>query len=223
MLLCCIVVSFALSAALTAAQAQTNPNAILRGEGTAAGIGADANNPVTLADCTNTGNCSIEHILLLANSIIRWAVAISGSVALLMYVIGGVWMIFSQGNSSRIEHGKDIIVGTSISLIFILGGWLIIQFALQSVGAKSQFLLKPNNCGTSGECPYGQVCSKNKCVERCVTDKAEKDPDHPWQCQDMNQCGIASANDCSAHSGNCALNLCITQPANIVCCWNPNL
>jgi hypothetical protein len=79
------------------------------------------------------GSCSIDSIFALANNLITWMAAVSGAVALLMFIIGGVWMIFSGGNSSRIERGKDILIGTSISLIFILGGWILVNFILTSL------------------------------------------------------------------------------------------
>lgn len=215
--ICFITVIFSLTAALFTARAQVNP--ILKDDTTKKyGIGNQNTSQISLADCKVNGNCSVEHILLLANSIIRWAVAISGSIALLMYIIGGVWMIFSQGNSSRIERGKDIIIGTSISLIFILGGWLIIQFALESLGAKDQYNLKPNNCGNDGQCPYGMVCSKSKkCVEHCQVEKAEVDPEHQWQCQSAGDCG------CATHPERCVKNKCRSQPSNLdyICCWKP--
>ena len=177
----------------------------------------------SLSECVSEaqGNCSIQHILLLANSIIKWAVAISGSIALLMYVLGGVWMIFSQGNSGRIERGKDIIVGTSVSLIFILGGWLIIQFALQSLGARPEYQLTTTTCGTNPDCPATQRCDPktHQCVELCKLEKADQDPDHPWQCLPFGECGIISIENCS--DPNCARNLCLSKPVDVVCCYLP--
>lgn len=210
--------SFGFALATTHAQ----PVPILQdGGSTATGIGTDSKNSISLADCAKSGNCSIEHILLLANSIIKWAVAVSGSIALLMYVIGGVWMIFSRGNSGQIERGKDIIIGTSVSLIFILGGWLIIQFALQSLGAKPEYQLTQTSCAGQKDCPNGQICDekKKRCVELCQQ-KADAEPDKGWQCQQYANCGLPTLDACNG-APNCATRLCLSKPADVVCCYTP--
>lgn len=86
------------------------------------------------------GSCTAEQILDLINNIIKWGAAISGALALFMFVLGGIWMLFSAGNAARVDRGKEIIMGTSIALIFILGSWLLIDFTLQAL--KSRYRLE---------------------------------------------------------------------------------
>lgn len=145
------------------------------------------------------GSCTVEQILTFASSIMDWMVAVSGAVALLMFVLGGVWMIFSAGNSSRVERGKDILTGTSIALIFILGSWVLVQFALQSLGAKQEFLLTDLQCGSNGDCPTNTTCVDKRCRDQCYTQTQGS-----WQCIE------------SPGSGGCIPNIC--RNAGDVCC-----
>jgi hypothetical protein len=82
------------------------------------------------------GSCSVEQIMDLARNIVKWGAGISGALALFMFIIGGVWMVFSVGNQSRVQRGKDILTGTTIALIFILSSWLIINFILTALGSR---------------------------------------------------------------------------------------
>lgn len=128
------------------------------------------------------GSCTIEDILTFASSIMDWMVAVCGAIALLMFVIGGAWMIFSGGNSSRVERGKDVLTGTTIALIFILGSWVIVQFVVQGLGADERFQLTEIPCGTKeNECPANTTCNveKKRCEDQCTTLHGAQD----WSCQ----------------------------------------
>lgn len=186
--------------------------------------------PVTLMDCIagnedlgiKAGSCGVEHIFLLANNIIRWIIGVAGAVALFMYIMGGLWMIFSGGNSGRIERGKDILIGTSIALVFILTSWLIVSFVLQSLGAKDEYTLTGVTCGSDPDCTGGLVCYKNRCVERCeaIINAGDDDPLHDWACRPPEDCGITYA-ICQAsgnNTANCITGYC-TGDQNNVCCY----
>ena len=88
------------------------------------------------SSCSEKGDCNPEEIIDLVDGIVKWGAAVTGSIALLMYILGGTWMLFSSGSSSRVERGKNIITGTTIALIFILGSWLIIDFTLTALKTK---------------------------------------------------------------------------------------
>src|SRR3989344_3280022 len=143
------------------------------GGATAKSLGTSGTD-VSLIDCIQgksvpAGNCGVEHIFILANNIIRWMVGVSGAIALAMYVMGGMWMIFSGGCSSRIERGKDILIGTSVALIFILGSWLIISFVLQAFNAQQELQLTELTCGDDKDCPQFMGCDRvaNRCTSLC--------------------------------------------------------
>lgn len=123
------------------ASAQT-PDDILRSNQRAVGL---YNKNISLSECISNGSCGVGHFDILIGNLIRWSVGVSGALALLMYTIGGVWMIFSSGVSSRVERGKDIIKGTTLALFFVLGSWVIVSFALLALGAKPAFQLQTSD------------------------------------------------------------------------------
>jgi len=121
-----------------------------------------------LTDCIKDGSCKAEQILDLINNIIKWGAAISGALALFMFVLGGIWMLFSAGNAARVDRGKEIIMGTSIALIFILGSWLLIDFTLQAL--KSRYRLEggfSNTPETAGCCYVDYKDGSNNTLYTC--------------------------------------------------------
>ena len=184
------------------------------------GLGVGAKD-ISFSKCIQDGSCGAEHIFVLANNIIRWLAGVSGAVALLMYVIGGIWMIFSAGNASRVERGKDIIIGTSVALVSILGSWVIINFVLTSLGTEQSEIpitIGRLECGNT-QCLAGQTCQNNICVSRCEVERDKQDPVHEWFCQDPGKCEV-TYEECEAGAINCAVGLCPGGRDN-VCCYRP--
>lgn len=212
-----IVVSLVLASALFAPTFVGAQNPILQGGEPLQGLGSRG--PVSLTECIKDGRCGAQHIEVLANNIIKWMVAVAGAVALLMYVIGGMWMLFSTGNQTRIERGKDIIIGTSTALIFILASWIIVSFTLSAIGTKERFQLTPAACGSQKDCRIGEQCVKNRCISLCEANKGNES--NPWSCQAPEACGVPSWDVCGTGSyQNCEKNLC-PGGRDTVCCYNP--
>jgi hypothetical protein len=212
-----ILAAFAILSLTSVATAQQSILEI--GGGQARGLGPKAA-MVDFAVCIRDGNCGAEHIFVLANNIIKYLAGISGALALLMYVIGGVWMIFSAGNSSRVERGKDIIIGTSMALVSILGSWVIINFVLTGLGTKPEIGIQVLSCGPSGDCPPGQVClNGTSCVDRC---KMIDDADVPntWVCQDPKTCDTTYDACKAGQADNCVVNQCGKESDTRVCCYD---
>ncbi|MDD3773909.1 MAG: hypothetical protein PHW50_01350 [Patescibacteria group bacterium] len=49
-----------------------------------------------------------------------YAIPLAVGGAILMFAIGGLMIIYSGGDASKIQNGKDIITGTIIGLILML-------------------------------------------------------------------------------------------------------
>ena len=185
------------------------------GDETKKGLGNTG--PISFVNCLRSGNCGAEHIFTLASNIIRYLVGVSGALALLMYVMGGIWMLFSGGNQSRVERGKDIIIGTSVALFSILGGWLIISFILEAVKVDPAYQPQQLACGNV-QCLVGQTCLNGTCEDLCKIEKGASDPSHNWDCTDPQGCGL-SLSTCQANSNRCELNKC--GDSTKVCCYGP--
>lgn len=180
------------------------------------------------------GSCKIEQLFDLGNNVIQWGAGVSGALALLMYIIGGVWMIFSAGNSSRVERGKDIITGTTIALFFILGSWLIIDFSIRALrGEPYAQQLQTTTCDNPANdgksCGDNSVCYKQGCVSECARlaglANDSRDPlrvmsDGKFICQNPSNCRL-TYEEC--HTGSfpfCKTGMCPGDEST-VCCYNP--
>ena len=61
------------------------------------------------------------------NYIFNAALGIGGILAFVMIVVGGVKLMVSGGNPSKISDAKDQITSAIIGLLLLLGSWLILN------------------------------------------------------------------------------------------------
>lgn len=89
-----------------------------------------------------TSECrDVSIFLILAINISRYVFSIIGGLSLLMFVYGGFTMIISQGNSEKIQQGKNIMVAVFIGLLIAFGGYILVSFLGQSLGLQQGFRL----------------------------------------------------------------------------------
>lgn len=85
-------------------------------------------------ECTgNAVNCNLDSIETLAGNLAAVILGISGSIALLMFVIGGFLYIFSGGNPERVTRATKILTSSVIGLALILAAGVIVKFVLQAL------------------------------------------------------------------------------------------
>ena len=93
-------------------------------DGTTTGGGADLRFEPPL------GTTSVQEII---GNVIQAILGIVGSIALLMFVIGGfVWMT-AAGNPERVKLGKNIIIWSVIGLAVIFAAYAITRFVLTAL------------------------------------------------------------------------------------------
>lgn len=63
----------------------------------------------------------------LLGSIIKYALGIVGSAALLMFVLGGFWWLTSGGNEERIARGTKTMLWAAIGVAAVLASWFILN------------------------------------------------------------------------------------------------
>ncbi len=61
-----------------------------------------------------------------------------GSLALLMFVYGGIMMLISAGNSDKVSKAKGIIIAAVIGLGIVFASYLIIEFVMRALGVNWQ-------------------------------------------------------------------------------------
>lgn len=84
--------------------------------------GATLSNP--LGESANNPN-------VLIGRIIKNILGIVGSLALLMFVVGGLMWMLSAGNEQRVKKGKDILIWASLGLVIIFTSYAILKFVFE--------------------------------------------------------------------------------------------
>ncbi|MBI4713663.1 hypothetical protein HY771_00540 [Candidatus Uhrbacteria bacterium] len=117
--------------------------------------------------CGNSGDCSLGDIMIVFSNVALFILGIVGSLVLLMYVIGGFYLLTSHGNSSMVTKGKSYITISTTGLIIVLFAYIIIEFLLRSltlgtVSLENESCLGKNegtSCGTNAVC-LAEVCTQ---------------------------------------------------------------
>ncbi len=99
-------------------------------------------NGVPVADKSECGNYSLDDIMRLAVNASGLILGLVGSLALVMFIYGGILMMTSGGTTtssdgkSKINQGKKVIMAAIIGLIIVFCSYLIINFVLGSLGIE---------------------------------------------------------------------------------------
>ena len=93
--------------------------------------------PSDCAGGSSSDSCTVNHFVELMINVSTWILGIMGSVALALFVYGGFVWVTAAGNASRIDQGKNILTGTVVAIIIILGAFAGINFVADLLGASS--------------------------------------------------------------------------------------
>lgn len=80
--------------------------------------------------CRQDQPCSIPIII---GNIIRAVLGIVGSIALLMFIYGGITWLISQGNQEKVKTAKEILVWATLGLVVIFAGYILVEFIIKAV------------------------------------------------------------------------------------------
>jgi len=69
-------------------------------------------------------------------SIINSILGLVGTIALLMFIYGGVTILISLGNDTKIKQGRDTMLWASLGLLIIFGSYALAKFALDIASLK---------------------------------------------------------------------------------------
>jgi hypothetical protein len=81
--------------------------------------------------CGNLGDCTLGDIMMVFNNIGNFVLSIIGGIVLLMYVVGGFYMMSSGGSADRVKKGKKYITISTVGLLIVMFAWTGIH-ALQT-------------------------------------------------------------------------------------------
>ncbi len=74
---------------------------------------------------------------VLINNAIKGILGLSGAVALVMIVIGGITWMTSAGNSDRVRRGKDTLLWAILGLLIIFLSYAIINFVFEALAREA--------------------------------------------------------------------------------------
>lgn len=83
--------------------------------------------------CFVEGNCTIYDFITTLIAVSQWGLGILGSLALLFFVIGGLYLMFGGASPSARKKGKDMLLNTTLAIIVIFSSWLIVKFLLSRI------------------------------------------------------------------------------------------
>ncbi|MDA3839621.1 MAG: hypothetical protein PF572_00895 [Patescibacteria group bacterium] len=85
-------------------------------------------------DCIESGKCSLNDIVQVGVNATQILLGLSGSVALLFFIYGGVTFLISGGSSEKVSKGKQILINSVIGLLIVFTSFMIIQFTMDTLG-----------------------------------------------------------------------------------------
>ena len=86
------------------------------------------------SSCYNEGDCGLNDFLRIIESSYTTIFGFIGSIALIMFIIGGVLFLISGGNQEKVTKAKKLMISAVIGLLIIFASYLIIEFVLNTVG-----------------------------------------------------------------------------------------
>lgn len=84
----------------------------------------------------DTGNYQLNDLVQVGVNVTQIILGIVGSLALLMFVYGGLVMLISAGNSEKVTQAKNILVASAIGLAIVFASYIIIQFVMGALGVN---------------------------------------------------------------------------------------
>ena len=90
-------------------------------------------NPLSgVCSAKTTGQQCIQ---LIIGNVIKAALGIVGSIALLMMTYGGYRWLTAMGNSERVEKGKDTLIWATLGLVVIFGAYAVTSYIITKLVA----------------------------------------------------------------------------------------
>ena len=121
-------------------------------------------------ECGNLGNCELKDIMIVFTNVGNFILGIVGGLVLLMYVIGGIYMLASGGNSARVDKGKKFIKISTTGLLIILFAYLGITFISSSLTGGTPGTTQIVDCSLESDgvdCGVNSQCFSGVCKTKC--------------------------------------------------------
>jgi len=91
--------------------------------------GPGVTEPVQLPNPLGTG-AEKTNIPTLLGNVVNAILGIVGSLALVMFIYGGIIWMTSSGNAEQVTKGKNIVIWATIGLVVIFSAYALVNFVL---------------------------------------------------------------------------------------------
>lgn len=88
----------------------------------------------------NTGNYTLNDFVQTGVNITKIILGTVGSLALMMFVYGGVMMLISSGSSEKVAQAKGIIMAAVVGLVIIFASYIIVSFVIKAIDGNSSMV-----------------------------------------------------------------------------------
>lgn len=82
----------------------------------------------------NSGNYTFEEMISVLPRVAQFILGISGSLALLAFVWGGLMLLISGGSQEKVGQGKNIIKAAVVGLIIVFLSYSIMSYVYSILG-----------------------------------------------------------------------------------------
>ncbi len=79
------------------------------------------------------GAYELSDFTVLLINVSKWILGISGSLALLAFILGGVLFLISAGSREKVDQAKKMLSGAVIGLAIVFFSYTIINFILNTI------------------------------------------------------------------------------------------
>ncbi len=94
---------------------------------------ADGSTPCNGDTCLQNPLGAIDTPTKLIGKVLNSVFGIVGSLALVMFVYGGLTWMTSSGNQEKIQKGRDILVWSAIGLFVIFSSYALVRVVLTTI------------------------------------------------------------------------------------------
>lgn len=115
---------------------------------------------IQLPPCTACGRCGFEDFLQLFVNLYHFGLEITGPLAVLYAIVGGVILLTASGYENRYKLGRDILSQVVAGLIVVLMSWVIVDTTVFLLTGKEERTVfgQPWYQGFTYEETGGPVC-----------------------------------------------------------------
>lgn len=168
--------------------------------------------------CMDTGTCTLTDTMIVVGNVGNFILAIIGSLALLIFVIGGVLILVSQGDKNKVDRGRKFLLAAAVGVAITLGSILILRTLISTVttgspGGGSGGTLVCDGTNNGQSCGPAAECYEGTCTGLCEIQQIEASATNEfanYQCVDpATQPPIVTA--------TCISNLCTGGTDNVCC------